>query len=247
MGCCAKNTKNHKVLSIISLHLYHMKRLSTLLILFLIPYFVFSQKTIRGMYCSPTDFVGYCINFINDSSFHYETWSCMQNSRGNGIYEISSHKLILRFDSSESKLDNSHSIQIAPYSNEDSVYIQFHVIDKDSNALVFAQVIISDGEYRKANSSIITGSPIDTNGNASFVFAKENKTIWVEVSFIGYYHYSFELSLDSCQNIEVYLRERSFNSKIEGEVYSYRIKSFGENKIVVKQKGGRGKVVLKKK
>jgi len=223
-----------------------MKKIFLILITIL-PIIVFGQKTIEGKYCSSQDFVGFCIEFTNDSYFIYSSWTCLSNNIGKGKYEIKSKKLILKFESSEKYIANRHELKKVHCQNNDSIKLKFKVYDgTDSLILPFANIILSDTKFENYNDSIDFGKLTNALGVAEFSLLKENKEIWVTVTYVGHRNYSFKINLLDCQDLKIYMKAYNIG-KIENEVFKYKLKKINEKEILIIDKDSRNKILLKRK
>ena len=222
-----------------------MNRIIVILITIL-PIIVLGQKTLEGKYCSPKDFIGFCIRFNKDSTFTYTSWSCLSDNIGTGIYKIHLKKLILKFDSTENYIASKHVNKKIEDQDRDSIKLIFNVLDvSDSTKLPFANILISENEYKYYGDSIDFVRTTDISGIAEIKLLKQNIDKWITVTFVTYNSYSFKINLMNSQNIGIYLSPHNFG-RIENEIYTYDIKKKHKNKIIIVDKELKGKLVLKK-
>lgn len=205
-----------------------MRRPYTILFI-LFSFTSFGQEKLKGTYCSPADFVGYCLTFKNDSLFEYSSWSCLSSEKGNGTYKQDKNKLTLNFISDDT-LKNSFAIKETNCNTTDSITLTFLIIDKETNeALPFANIWLT-GLPNETK-----GTLTDINGNASIKVKSPKKEFEINISYVGYKRSSYKINADNCKDIKVYLAN-SFNNFVEnGTKWEYKIKKTDPNKLTLRQ------------
>jgi len=222
-----------------------MKKILIILISIL-PIITFGQKALEGKYCSPQDYIGFCIEFNNDSTFIYNSWTCLSNDVGTGKYKINSRQLILKFDSTENFIANRHEIENIKCQSRDSINLIFKVYDSsDSIKLPFANIVFSQNKFINYADSIDFGKATDTLGIAEFKLLKQSIDKWVTVTYVGFKDYSFKINLMNCHNVEIYMNPYNF-WEIENETFTYDIKKINKNKIVIIDQESKNKILLKR-
>ena len=175
-----------------------MKGLITILCLF-ISNFSFSQKRLDGTYCSRTDFVGYCLNFKNDSLFEYSSWTCMGGKKGNGIYRLDGKQLTLNFVTKDC-FKSSYSFIEGACSENDSTTLTFLFMDYENNYTIpFVEVSVQDSV------SISTIKSADVEGNCRLKVKKSTEELQITLKYAGYEKFSFKINADNCKDIKVNL------------------------------------------
>src|ERR1041385_9140413 len=90
----------------------------------------FGQSKLSGTYCSPTDFVGYCLTLKSNSTFEYSGCTCTGGATSSGIYKSENNDLEILFTSDDSSLANSYTLQEYACKSLDSITLIFSAFDK---------------------------------------------------------------------------------------------------------------------
>jgi len=203
-----------------------MKQLFTILFL-LYTILVFAQKKIEGKYCTKPDFVGFCLNFKNDSLFEYYWWSCIGHIEGKGKYYVNKNRLKLHFISDDT-LKNSFTIVENNCDTKDSVTLKFIIKDKESNEpLPFAYIALNNtlkDTLRKFT---------DTNGTAVFKLKKSLNEIEINVYYFSYKYFACKVKLDTCKEIIICLAPTTYGIVENDTEWEYIVKKANSKKLIL--------------
>jgi len=189
----------------------------------------FSQIKFRGKFCGPVDFVGFCLDFKNDSLLEFKSWSCMGDTKALAKYKIDNKKLLLHFETEDS-LKSTFTANDTQCLNNDSISLTFLVKDKMTNEEIpLALVFIKS----KLNDTIVTRT--DINGIAKFTVSTKQDEYEVYSSYIGYRPFKFKLKADNCKSIIVNLVNSTDNPIVDGTKWEYEILKANRNKLVLRQ------------
>lgn len=179
---------------------------------------IFGQNINESIYCSPADFVGYCIKFKKDRQFEYTYWTCLGDEKGNGNYIQSKRKLILNFTNPDTLSKNSVVIADTISTNTDSSTLYFSICDIiDNEPLPFVNIVpFLNGIQHGSSTS-------DINGYAKINLKKSNAIHEVKIAFVGFKTYTFNIRPECSKLIKVKLAEAQNNYVQNGVVWTYKI------------------------
>lgn len=177
------------------------------------------QSWPTGTYCTKhEDDFGRCITFLNDTLFEYNSWSLLSNTRGSGTYQFYHGSLLLSFYSDSIRHTHACVMKDTSCTIRDTIRMYFSVTDRDTHEP------ISHAYIQLFGLPGITGLAMtDINGNAKFVFEKNEKEMKVTVNFVGYEKFSQTVRTDTCQIVQVGLAPYT-DRNIETGERRYRVK-----------------------
>ena len=187
---------------------------------------------IKGTYCHRGQSYTNCITFINDSLFDYSLSNYVDDGyheQGKGIYKRDCDKLILSFCYADSLKTSSYRSSITKCKTRDSLSVKFLIQDSYSNEQIsFAEIAITDS----ANFS--KKLKTDFDGNSQTDIPKSINSLFVSINYIGFEKYSFKLSSNKCQSINIKL-SNLWRIVPEGTKMTYEITNITSSELQLKK------------
>lgn len=202
---------------------------------------LFGQKSTEETFCSPADFVGFCLTFKTEKLFDYNYWTCTGDIQGNGNFIKSKNKLILNFTNPDTLQRNSISIKDTINSSNDSISLYFLIQEYSENEPIPFGNIVS---YLHENKSGLTTT--DMNGLAQIKLKKSNDLHRVKTVFLGYKPFTFEVKSNNCKFITIKLSVAKNNFIENGTIWKYKIRKETPDMLIVR-KDGHNYTLLKQK
>lgn len=189
----------------------------------------FSQIKLRGKFRVSFDYVGFSLDFKNDSLLEFKSWSCLDDIKAFAKYKIDNKKLLLHFETEDS-LKSTFTANDTKCLNTDSITLTFSIKDKKINeTLPLAYGWIKS----KTNDTIAILT--DADGFAKLNISKKLDEFEVHASYISYRHLDFKLKADTCKEITVNLVSSLDMPFEDGTQLEYEILKTKRNKIVLRQ------------
>lgn len=185
-----------------------------LILVLLIPITVFGQKAVvEGKFCTETEYVGSCIEFLSNDSVAYHYWSCMLIYDKFGTYEITEDSLILKFrplkkQNSMNLLSSEVHVEYKAVDNADYIDLEISTMKSGTNELLpFALIQLSLSNKPNAH-EILRTTITDENGKAGFRLKKESFEYWLISSGPNLAEKIVKVTSDSSSLVTFHLAER---------------------------------------
>ena len=233
----------------------------TFILIFCIPSILLGQNFTTGNYCDY--WVGYCLEFHEDSIFLFRNYSNHQYGCGN--YDVKDNTLKLQFTDYNDIKPQRYLIRKKECQSNDSVRMSFRIIDGlDNTPISSAEVKITDeANLKKTQEKILKQTNFE--GNAEFNLKRNNeKNVQIFINDYKWHFYtiSFETNIKDCQDIDVILLSNEFNwvwesfdyfpwceypwEYIVDTIKTFNISKIKKRKIILTNKETQGKLILKK-
>lgn len=205
-----------------------------LLLFILIPLTTFSQNSLNGKYCSKTNYVGYCMDFIGEK-VEYCYWSCTGDFCLNGTFQITNDSLLLKFNPQKDPELKDRLTPIITTRNEggdkeDSIKITIILKELNiENYLPFANIYLLSSD-----NSIMLSELSDLDGKTIFKLKKTQQEVIVKTSYVGLSAINFPIIADKSQTIIIEMARSNYSSEYENiSRLSYEIQSFDKRSITL--------------